>query len=176
LKIARESYERCNGCEVSKNFNELYQTVQATVQANVDSLHKLYRTTSVYITGHGLGGAFAVLAAVDINELLNLGTDVVYTFAQPRVGNDAFAAYYTSKLPNTFRVINNADIVPHLPPTTAGYLHSSTEIWYQNNMQSYTTCQGETPYCSNSIPPNSWSLSDNNVANYLQLKAVNLNI
>ena len=86
----------------------------------------MYRTTSVYVTGHGLGGAFAIISALDINDYLNQGVDVVYTFGQPRVGNDAFAAYYANKLPNTFRVINNADIVPHLPPTTAGYLHSST--------------------------------------------------
>ena len=124
-------------------------TVQSTVLANVESLHKLYRSTSIYVTGHGLGGAFAIIAALDIKDFLQQGVDYVYTFGQPRVGNDALATYYSQNLPNTYRVINNADLVPHLPPTTAGYLHSSTEVWYQNNMQTYTTCQGETPYCSN---------------------------
>jgi hypothetical protein len=35
LKTARDSYSKCNGCEVSRSFNELYLTVQATVLANV---------------------------------------------------------------------------------------------------------------------------------------------
>lgn len=38
------------------------------------------------------------------------------TFGQPRVGNAAFASYYSQLVPNTIRVTNDHDIVPHLPP------------------------------------------------------------
>lgn len=40
----------------------------------------------------------------------------VMTFGQPRVGNAAFASYYSRHVPNTIRVVNEHDIVPHLPP------------------------------------------------------------
>lgn len=38
------------------------------------------------------------------------------TFGQPRIGNAAFASYYSKRVPNTIRVTNGHDIVPHLPP------------------------------------------------------------
>lgn len=120
------------------------------------------------MTGHGLGGAFAILAGTDVKTLYQ-SAEAVYTFGQPRVGNEAFANYYSKFLPETFRVINNADIVPHLPATSAGYQHSSLEEWYQNGMSSYKTCEGESSSCSNSIPPQSWSISDNNVNTYITI-------
>lgn len=38
------------------------------------------------------------------------------TFGQPRIGNAAFVSYYSQVIPNTVRVTNEHDIVPHLPP------------------------------------------------------------
>lgn len=40
----------------------------------------------------------------------------VMTFGEPRIGNAAFASYYSQVVPNTIRVTNGHDIVPHLPP------------------------------------------------------------
>ena len=40
----------------------------------------------------------------------------VMTFGQPRIGNAVFASYYSKIVPNTFRVTNGNDVVPHLPP------------------------------------------------------------
>ena len=93
------------------------------------------------MTGHGLGGTFAILAAVDFRQIYQFA-DAVYTFGACRVGNQQFANYYTSEIPETYRVINYGDIVPHLPVTSAGFVHSSLEEWYQKGMQDYKTCQG----------------------------------
>jgi hypothetical protein len=71
-------------------------------------------------------------------------------------------------------VIHYADIVPHLPATSAGYLHSSVEEWYQSGMSSYKSCVGESPNCSNSLSPQSWSISDNNINNYIAISNGNL--
>ncbi len=127
------------------------------------------------MTGHGLGGALAVIAATDIKQLYQ-NADAVYTFGQPRVGNDQFASYYSKTVPETYRIINYADIVPHLPATSAGYTHSSTEEWYQSGMSSssFKTCEGESSSCSNSLPPSSWSVSDNNINNYINIRTANL--
>ncbi|XP_031472882.1 lipase [Nymphaea colorata] len=139
-----------------------------TVLSQIESLHRIYRNAGIYITGHGLGGAFAILAATDIKSLYQ-SADAVYTFGQPRVGNEQFASYYAKTLPETYRVINFADIVPHLPATSAGYLHSSFEEWYQTGMKTYKTCEGESPNCSNTVLPQSWSISDNNINNYITI-------
>lgn len=151
----------------------MYLTVQSSVLSQIESLHRIYRNAGIYITGHGLGGAFAILAATDVKSLYQ-NTDAVYTFGQPRVGNDQFASYYSKTIPETYRIINYADIVPHLPATSAGYLHSSTEEWYQSGMSSYKSCEGESPSCSNSLAPSSWSVSDNNINNYINIKTTNL--
>ena len=43
----------------------------------------------------------------------------MYTFGQPRAGDDAFASEYDYKLPHTFRVVYNFDVVPHEPKRVA---------------------------------------------------------
>jgi len=57
----------------------------------------------------------------------------VMTFGQPRVGNAAFASYFNLLVPNTFRIIHDRDIVPHLPPyyhlfPQKTYHHFPTEV------------------------------------------------
>jgi hypothetical protein len=72
----------------------------------------------VFVTGHSLGGALAVLAA---SVLLSEGRQqiaAVYTYGQPRVGDPEFSAAFDAKLGAlTFRYVNDLDIVPHVPLT-----------------------------------------------------------
>ena len=72
-------------------------------------------------------------------------------------------------MPETYRVIHYADVVPHLPVSSAGYVHASTEIWYQSNMQSYKTCNAESQDCANSLPNSALNVADNNIQNYINL-------
>lgn len=80
--------------------------------------------TTVYITGHSLGAALAILCAADLCLLgAQLGvTDVrLYGFAAPRVGNSAFVKMVMGQLGNSalrefYLVCNDADIVPSVPP------------------------------------------------------------
>jgi hypothetical protein len=81
---------------------------------------------ALYITGHSLGGAMAVLAAALIfsdEELRALRPRLrgIYTFGQPMVGDRAFAKKFEPEFGNRlFRHIYRRDVVPHLPPRTAG--------------------------------------------------------
>lgn len=69
-----------------------------------------------YITGHSLGGSAAVLFALKRASLgANIGA--LYTFAHPRIGNEAFSHYVKKTLPNYYRVELEGDIVPQVPPT-----------------------------------------------------------
>jgi hypothetical protein len=65
----------------------------------------------LFVTGHSLGGALAVLSGC---RLAKMGRPPVgiYTFGSPRVGDMNFCAGYA--LP-TYRVVNRLDIVPELP-------------------------------------------------------------
>lgn len=57
----------------------------------------------------------------------------IYTVGSPRIGNSDFAYYVDSTgIPN-FRSVNERDIVPHVPSTTWGFLHSGTEVWKRSS-------------------------------------------
>jgi hypothetical protein len=77
---------------------------------------------------------------------------LLYTFGQPRIGNQKFATYFESKIPYTYRVINYADSIPHVPPSAFSYFHGGHEIWYNpRGMTSFKECVAEDNKCANSI-------------------------
>lgn len=54
----------------------------------------------------------------------------------------------------SYRVVHNADVVPHVPPMAVGYRHTVEEVWYTENASSFTACSvknGEDPKCSDSL-------------------------
>lgn len=78
----------------------------------------------LYVTGHSLGAALAVFAAMDAacNFSKSFSQLYMYNFAPPNVSagilnlEAQFANDFQGKVPNSFSVINAADIVPTLPP------------------------------------------------------------
>lgn len=83
----------------------------------------------VFVTGHSLGGAMAVLAAKALADA-DFPVQGVYTFGGPRTGNRAWAQGYDLMLGSrTFRFINEEDIVPRVPSWVMGYSHVGTECF-----------------------------------------------
>jgi triacylglycerol lipase len=71
----------------------------------------------VWITGHSLGGALAVLAAAVLKFEVGQNIGGLYTYGQPRVGDAAFCKAMDHALDGQFfRGVNDQDIVPHVPP------------------------------------------------------------
>jgi hypothetical protein len=50
-------------------------------------------------------------------------------------------------------MVNQRDLVPHLPPMAFGFFHVGTEIWFPANETGFVVCNGsgEDPSCSDSI-------------------------
>ncbi len=97
-----------------------------------DIAKQLDPSVPCYITGHSLGSALAVLASIDL--ALNVPTIKpqiqLYTYAGARVGDPAFARIHAQYVPNHYRVVNLADIVPLLPPIQSPggtYVHTGEE-------------------------------------------------
>ena len=67
------------------------------------------------ITGHSLGGALATLAAHALRLTYPTSNITVYTYGQPRVGNDAFAYEYNQLIPNHWAVIKGQDAIAAIP-------------------------------------------------------------
>ena len=68
----------------------------------------------VWLSGHSLGAALAVIAASRLDS-----AQAVYTFGAPRIADRAFGDSMTVP---TYRVVNNNDIVTRMPPPIA-YQH-----------------------------------------------------
>ena len=88
----------------------------------------------IWFTGHSLGGALAVLAAMRwANEGRTPAIAGVYTIGQPRVGDAAFSAAYDRALGKlTFRYINNRDPVPRVPMRILGFKDIGTAMHFDD--------------------------------------------
>jgi triacylglycerol lipase len=83
----------------------------------------------IWVTGHSLGGALALLCAPDLAA--NVAKAIVpklYTFAGPRVAqvallDESFRKFFDGLIPLCYRVANRWDKVPDLPPAIAFYEH-----------------------------------------------------
>jgi len=80
-------------------------------------IHDAYKNQKgVIVTGYSMGGALAVLCAVDIQYNFNPSELFVFPGGAPKVFNKPGADSYNRRVPNTFRFVYGNDIVPMLPP------------------------------------------------------------
>ncbi|MBU3890356.1 lipase family protein [Methylosinus sp. KRF6] len=70
----------------------------------------------IWIAGHSLGGALAVLAAARL-RVKNICAPLVLTYGQPAVGLADFASRFDAELSRSlWHVVNQNDVVPRVPP------------------------------------------------------------
>jgi hypothetical protein len=119
---------RVDGARVHEGF---YRNLLATWPGVLSLLRAAQRTLkALYITGHSLGGAMAVLAGAILSDSKYKGLlRGVYTYGQPMIGNAVFADQYHGDLgTRLYRHVHNRDIVPRFPPWTAGcFVHLGHE-------------------------------------------------
>ena len=78
----------------------------------------------LYLVGHSLGAALAVIAAKFLHNDRLARVSAVYTFGMPRCGGRRFAADYGGELGSrTYRLVHGDDIVPTVPPSELGFCH-----------------------------------------------------
>ena len=92
------------------------------------------RAQTLWITGHSLGGALAMLCAGAFTFARRQPVNGLYTYGQPRVGDLTFVAQADSHLGNVhFRFVNNEDIVTRVPPRI--YPHLPLPSFYGHSGQ-----------------------------------------
>ncbi|KAJ2470683.1 hypothetical protein GGI02_002765 [Coemansia sp. RSA 2322] len=132
------------GSAVHSGFHGTTDTVYSFILKNIRAAVETYPDFNVVFIGHSLGGANAVISALMFARDNEYTKDRirVWTFGEPRVGNRRFAEYYTEVLGNqTYRVTNQADIVPHLPPwQILGYQHHPLELHILNKEGDIYVC------------------------------------
>jgi len=136
---------------VHSGFLNAWHSVRPQIIAGVKTIMDTIKPTTFYFSGHSLGAALSVIAAVEVGLTLSVPI-TCYNYGEPRVGNEDFAQFFDSHIDVSYRIVNQHDIVPHLPPRTLGFYHIATEVWWKNKT-TYIICNGsgEDPNCSDSV-------------------------
>jgi triacylglycerol lipase len=129
-------FVREKGCRIHTGFNAALDSIEdKIVPGIIKALQGGSHRRRLWLTGHSLGGALAMLFAwrvVARNHRQPFSG--VYTFGQPRVGDSVFRdTYHFSGLScRTFRVVHSADLIPHLPCLLGCYRHPWHEIFFRD--------------------------------------------
>jgi len=132
------------GGKMHRGFHEALDEVWPDLLTGIDALTSANR--KLWLTGHSLGGALAVVAASRLNQAPGL-----YTFGTPRVGNREFVAGFPYA---HHSIVNNNDVVPHMPPfpyvdpenpryiDSGGKLHARIDAWqrWKDGIQGHIKC------------------------------------
>jgi triacylglycerol lipase len=82
------------------------------------------RVGPLFIAGHSLGAALAVLCAQRAREDFAITAEAIYAFGMPRIGSPAFAEAFDQALGGmTYRFVHGDDIVATVPPSAFGFRH-----------------------------------------------------
>ena len=95
------------GYKVHSGFYHAFNEIKEDIEFALEDLTNGY---ALYITGHSLGGALALLAT---KYLVSDSIGACYTFGGPRVASSNFGDSIKTPI---YRVVNAADIVPRVPP------------------------------------------------------------
>lgn len=118
---------------VHLGFESMWRRVRASVEP---ALRALPGDTRITFLGHSLGGAMAMLGAVDMKRNLGRTNVDVCTFGGPRVGLFVFRRKFNQMFDRCFRVTNQGDIVPHVPPfLLGGWVHAGLEITVNGQLE-----------------------------------------
>jgi len=137
-------------CQVAENWWSAMYGKPALMQKVTQALQEVCGAgcSSLYITGHSLGGILAQMAAADLLQYRSASTGLsfesVHLCGSPRAGNPGFARWLGRTLDSASRVVNFADTVPQLPTHHRALVcndwglqweHVGCERWYYYPLQ-----------------------------------------
>jgi triacylglycerol lipase len=92
------------------------------------------KSRSLWVTGHSLGAALATIAVAKLRLEKDEPVNGLYTFGQPRTSDRDFAKNFDGDFGSqTFRYVNNNDIVPRVPFRSMSYSHIGTFKYFDSN-------------------------------------------
>jgi len=113
---------------VHSGFKNAWKLIESDVLACIHAFRK--NNQSLWVTGHSLGGALAKLATAYI-ATSGIFVNGLYTFGQPRVGDQKFSDHFNVHYKNrTFRFVNNNDLVTRVPMRSMGFRHAGTHYYF----------------------------------------------
>jgi triacylglycerol lipase len=129
LDTHKTSYEPVAAGDVHHGFHAIYMSLRESIRLNLAAACE--GCDRLFITGHSLGGALAVLSVLDLDQMVPGKKISVLTFAGACAGCVNFSRTFNAKFPVCYRVVGTADAVPHVPapvPPDFPYEHVGVEI------------------------------------------------
>ncbi|QDU75052.1 Lipase (class 3) [Bremerella volcania] len=119
LSVVDRNYEKTEYGRVNSGMFHEFKNIREYLERHMQKLG--IQGGKLVLTGHGIGGALATIAAAEwVNEEM-FEIAEVYTFGQPAVGYPDFQQYMNERTAGRFfRFVHKDDIVPRIPP---GYVH-----------------------------------------------------
>ena len=114
---------------IHSGFAAIYKACRQQI---MNTLSAMDSSKQLFITGHSLGGALAVLCSLDATVNTVYNNPVMYNFGSPRVGNLKFVQAYNEVIDNSVRIVNTNDIVPLLPPAVVHPPLSNELLYYRH--------------------------------------------
>jgi hypothetical protein len=116
------------GPSVHRGFLAAFEAVEAALILAVGQCRRQDPHATIYTTGHSLGAALALIAAL---QLARRGFDTrrAELFGCPRTGDGDFAKLASAAL-NVVRHVNCCDVVPRVPFWALGYRHAGRLVYY----------------------------------------------
>jgi triacylglycerol lipase len=117
---------------VHKGFYDALSCIWHLLDREIERLQSTGKR-KLWVTGHSLGAALASLA---VARWCEAGRPVagLYTFGQPRTGDQTFARNFDFLFrPHVFRIVNDRDVVTRVPPRVLGYQHLGTFIYFTDS-------------------------------------------
>jgi hypothetical protein len=118
------------GARFHRGFLEALEMVWQPLSAKVDQALKA-KDRPLWVTGHSLGGALALLSAWRFQRNF-LPVCQVITFGAPMIGNEAASKAFEQEFPGKIhRYVDIADVVPLLPSVSLvanAYSHCQSEV------------------------------------------------
>ncbi|KAL8917515.1 MAG: hypothetical protein Q9172_005818 [Xanthocarpia lactea] len=133
--MIRVSTDFCDDCHIHRGFRNSWQEIRDAVMENMKRAVERHPKYRIVVTGHSLGGAVATIAAAALRRIDErfAGTTELYTFGSPRVANKEAARWFSDQARWSWRITNENDVVPRLPPRILGYHHTEPEFWISRN-------------------------------------------
>ena len=123
--------------EVQTYWKRGFDVLWPSMKTEVNTVVSQNPSYQIWVTGHSLGGAMASLASTwlayyNVAPRKNI---ILYTFGMPRVGNYDYALQHDQLVNNSWRVVNDDDLVPHFPSVASvsvlnGPYHHGVEAFY----------------------------------------------
>jgi hypothetical protein len=115
-------------------YHEGFYNAYKSVSDRIVEVIKNNPGKDIYLGGHSLGAAITNVMMVDLCLVRNIPVKCLYTFGSPRVFDYDSAEYVNTMLePKMHRVVNNSDIVTHVPPELTGYSHTGGLCYFEES-------------------------------------------